>query len=620
METQTKKRIRFSKLFSRKKKPFYLNHVVETDQAVTGLVSSATTTSFQFDAFFSDPSIERDESKAEPNLILASIQTTDNPFCHKYPISSEKGQRGDSIISPDEALRDIQSFERTSFSMDSVDSEESAINKVLFTEEDNSLPCTPKKSVDLTSHEDIVNESTPRTSNFSCVSVNDTDHKDEDVLPVVTKAASTALRFDDLVGAAVDVLNISKDAINIFKKEPPTDACDLSKSLPQNNEDTSKVIFVNGGVVTKKPLKSSCSTYSEAVTDVEMLLRTPIRNERRTTVIVGKTQSIVSSTMTPKRKNYENESEMNVSQVEDIFDDLDDSPDRAIRFSNCNFHVIKKRTIESFDFDNVYNPFETSDMEAQCIVGKENKNAENIEHINFDGHEDLMDSFDFENAEAFGESSPSNFCDVDPANSFDDVKWESNIQTEVFATSENEFFKDMQSRRDENVNSVLQAMQNISIKRDGATKKRQGVSYSPKSALQIMADKCKDQLDARVRKMAGANVSPEGKSFNDDCERSHLVRETLTPPAPKRHDLRIPTTMDDRKTRSSPNNVLCFPVSNEKKTDNLIKQKMPKSMNTTNAATGAFLVDEVKSLDVKDDQTKIISVRERIAMFNSQKW
>ena len=68
METQKKKRFRFTKLFSRKK-PFYLNNVVETDQAVTGLVSSDTTTSFQFDTYISDTLIERVDSKAEPNLI-----------------------------------------------------------------------------------------------------------------------------------------------------------------------------------------------------------------------------------------------------------------------------------------------------------------------------------------------------------------------------------------------------------------------------------------------------------------------------------------------------------------------------------------------------------------------
>ena len=140
--------------------------------------------------------------------------------------------------------------------------------------------------------------------------------------------------------------------------------------------------------------------------------------------------------MTPKRKNYEIESDMNISQVDDIFDDLCDSPDRAIRFSNCNFRVIKKRMVESFDFDNVYNPFEISDMEMHSIVWKENNDAENIEQTNFDGYDDLMESFDFENAKAFGESSQSSFHDDDIANSFDDVKWESNVQTEVFATSE----------------------------------------------------------------------------------------------------------------------------------------------------------------------------------------
>jgi len=613
METQKKKRFRFTKLFSRKK-PFYLNNVVETDQAVTGLVSSDTTTSFQFDTFISDTLIERVDSKAEPNLIATSTQTTDNLCCHEYAMPSEKRQQGDFIVSPDEALRDIQSFERTSFSMDSVGSEESAVNKVLFTEEDNSLPSTPKKSVDSTSLEDLGIETTPRTSNFSCVSVNDTDHKDEYVLPVVPVAASTALRFDDLVGAAVDVLNISKNAINIFNKEPSTDSCDLSKGSHQNNEDVSKVMIANGGVVTKKPLKSSCATYSEAVTDVEMLLRTPSRNERRTTLIVGKTLTIVSSTMTPKRKNYEIESDMNISQVDDIFDDLCDSPDRAIRFSNCNFRVIKKRMVESFDFDNVYNPFEISDMEMHSIVGKENNDAENIEQTNFDGYDDLMESFDFENAKAFGESSQSSFHDDDIANSFDDVKWESNVQTEVFATSESECI-DVQSPRDENINLVIQAMQNFSINRVGVTKNLRGVAYSPKSALQIMADKCKDQLDARVRKMAGADVSPEGKSFNDDCERSHLVRAILTPPAPKRNDFRTFTAMEDSKTRLSPNNVLCFPVSNEKTSDNLMKQK-----NTTNALTDAFVEVEVKTLDAKEDQTKTISVRDRIAMFDSQKW
>jgi hypothetical protein len=253
-------------------------------------------------------------------------------------------------------------------------------------------------------------------------------------------------------------------------------------------------------------------------------------------------------------------------------------------------------------------------MEPRSIVGKENNNAENIEQTNFDGYDDLMESFDFENAKAFGESSPSSFHDDDIANSFDDVKWESNVQTEVFATSESECI-DVQSPRDENINSVVQAMQNFSINRVGVTKNLRGVAYSPKSALQIMADKCKDQLDARVRKMAGADVSPEGKSFNDDCERSHLVRSIVTSPAPKRNDFRTHTTMEDRKTRMSPNNVLCFPVSNENKSDNLMKQK-----NTTNALTDAFVEVEVKTLDAKEDQTKTISVRDRIAMFDSQKW
>lgn len=600
LETQKKKRGRLTNLFSRKK-TFFRKRQVKEDQAAAGLVSNTSSPSIHYNTTI-DLLTEKFESESEPDLISSATQMTD--LFSQIDTPADNSERSDPIMSPDETLRDIQAFDACA-SVGSIDSQQSKVNKVLFAEEDNYLSVTPTKPVSATPDEELsLIETTPRTRNVSNVSVIDTTQTDQYASPIQTLQPSNALRLDDLLGAAVDVLHISKNAINIFSKEPVTDD---SRST-QNYEDISKVLFVNGGVVTKKPLKSGGVAYCEAVTDVELLLRTPSRNERKTALIVGKKQSIVSSAMTPKREHRNNDGDTNTSLVDDIFDGLDDSPDRAIRFSNCNFQVTMKKASESFDFENAYNPFQVSHTEDQSNAGKETIDAVHIDNNNIDKCEELMESFDFENAEAFGKSLPPSFC-AEESDSFDDENWEKNIYPRGSVTSSSEQLARTESTRDEKINSVIKDLHNLSIKRDYAIKSNQ---ISPKSALQIMADKCKDKLDANVRKMAGASVSPE-KAFGVDSEKNHQknrCNEVVAPSAPKLLNASTPKTIQDRKTNFSPNNIFCFPEPND-------TQESPKAFNNT---MDAFVEDTVLTPNGKDSPMKMKSVRERVAFFNSQKW
>lgn len=600
MESRTRKRSRFTNLFSRKK-PFYLKRpAVETNlEAAAGLVSNIVSPSFQCNTMIDD-STERVESKSKPQLISSATQTIDD-LCSQIDITpSDNGTQVDPKISTDEALRDIQSFERLSFSVDSVDSDQTEVNKILFLEEDNSLPLTPTRTSSSTTDKELgLIETTPRTRNFNTVSVVDTTLTDQHVPSTPTVHASTALRLDDLVGAAVDVLNMSKNAINIFSKESTTDSSDDCHSSAQNYQDISKVLFVNAGVVTKKPLKSGCATYSELVTDVEMVLKTPSRSERKTSLIIGKTQSIVSSTRTPKRVAYENDS------VDDIFDELDDSPDRAIRFSNCNFPVTKKTMNDFFDFENAYNPFEVSDTEDQPYKQKDPIIAEKVLQRNSDGFEELIESFDFENAKAFGEYLSPSTSAVDGGDAFGSISLEDNVHKKGSVKSSSGHFDEIKSASDENIKSVINSLYSLSVQR-----------LSPKSALQIMADECKDQLDTHVRKMAGASVSPESKHVNVNSEENRQCNRCNTfrlggyasPPVPNHDDLAAQKTGVDRKANVSPNNVFSFPNTDKTKVTTQESQKT------------SFVEGTVKSLETDERAMNMTSVKERIALFNSHKW
>jgi hypothetical protein len=592
-------------LFSRKK-PFYLKRPVETNlEAAAGLVSNTVSPSFHCNTIIDD-STERVESESKPHLISSATQTIDD-LCSQIDITpSDNGTQVDPKMSTDQALRDIQSFERLSFSVDSVDSEQTEVNKILFTEEDNSLATTPTRTLSSTTDKELgLIETTPRTRNFSTVSVVDTTLTDQHVFPIPIVHASTALRLDDLVDAAVDVLNISKNAINIFSKESTADISGNCQPSTQNYQDISKVLFVNAGVVTKKPLKSGCATYSESVTDVEMVLKTPSRSERKTSLIIGKTQSIVSSTRTPKRVTYEKDSDSNSSHVGDIFDDLDDSPDRAIRFSNCNFQVPKKTMNEFFDFENAYNPFEVSDSEDQPYKEKDPINAENVVRHNSDGFEELIESFDFKNAKAFGEYLSPNTRTNDEGDAFGYITWENDVHKKGSVKSSSEHLDEIKSSSDENIKSVINSLYSLSVQR-----------LSPKSALQIMADECKDQLDTNVRKMAGASVSPESKSVNVYSEEARQGDRYnkfrfdgyASPPVPKHDDLVASRVGVHRKANVSPNNVFGFPNPEE---TNLTTQK---------SQNASFVGAKVKSPETKERAMKMTSVKERIALFNSHKW
>lgn len=540
-----------------------------------------------------------------------NVPVLDVSFNGKFDPSTE--------ISPQETLKDIQKFEENTPILPSVKSE---LKRTLFTEVSGE-PITPPKLFKVASCDEEDFNSTPKIKNIGLEIPE--DRKSPAVITVLPKPSALP-SLDELIGAAKDVVKLSKDAVNIFNISNDSNDSETKTETP-TSKDTGDLQAdpMNGAKVVKRPLKVGANVYSDSETNIEMLLKTPIRGERRTTLIVGKSQSIITAIATPKKPEVFSKVLVfdKPSPIDDIFDDLDDSPDRAIRFSNCNFQVITKNQHSSTTIGFVFNPFEDSISEEDLDIVKEDceeckRNLDN-EKVGSDFVKDVESNdvwFSFQNQkDAF---SPIDWAMKSSAQKHLTSNGSCDDSPAKVITSPEDLLKKI-----EDAKAIIAALKGLAITKANEKKeihndKKSNYSDTknhlllPQRALHNIANESKDGLDM----VSIRQISP---LYN--IESSAAVTESVTPSDDcKKVLFHSPTIQDilpqtQKHNFVSPDGVTRFPnsdctTSNDDTSDFDIKQ------NKTTIVCRNILMDVNDS--TPKDPRRTISIKERIKFFELQ--